>query len=560
MTDSANLLQASGGAAVVSANDPIGYVADLSGKGHHAVQATAANKPLWRGIPKTLGAEVLTNGRFTADTDWTKGAGWTISAPSATKTAGSATGLTQAITLTPGQTYQINYTMTRTAGSLTPRITGGTTVTLTAKSLPGTYTEVFKAEAGNTTIEFLADASFAGTVRSVTLKPVTAMSNMGAWQFGSPRRLITPAINFTASNKLTVIISTQYDQAAAATTALGVGNWAATPGTVWVGYAPPPVGRIRGDTSSGSITLGTIDQEGQIGGAGSLEYVDCHEFDLAETALADEITITTAGVVRTGASSGSAGGGGNFGNVTVDIGYASYRGITTRVIVINRLLTADEKAAAIAWARQGRVFGCTLGDSTVAPLANPLGVASRVSSFVGGLVTGRAALAESGRRIADMKTFWNALSDKSALQAVFIQIGLNDVKGRVGENTATTAQVIADLQDLVDTVNAAKPSGCKTYICGLTPCKVWLDAATNPTAAYQSWLDVNESIAGSGGSPITGVDGRITSHVAALNDGSGNLQAIYDYNSDGVHESNEARFIIAQAWRAQLEADGLVSA
>lgn len=544
-----------GTGAVAAENDPIGYVTDLSGKGNHAVQATAANKLLWRGIPKTLGTELLTNGRFTADATWTKGTGWTITAPAATKTDGTESVLSQSVSVVAGRCYQLSYTMTRTAGALTPRLTGGTTVSATARSAGGTYTEIIQAVTGNVMLEFSADASFAGTVRSVTLKEVTQSVLKGGYMFGSPRRIITPTIAFSGSDKLTVIFSNQYDQAIASTTCVGVGNWSTTAGTAWAGYATSPVGRLRGSTGQNTKQLATTDEAG---GAGSREYVDFHEFDLAQVAQADEISITTGGVVRPGTSSGAAAGDGNLANSTIDIGYASFRGIVSRVLVINRLLTPQEKADAIAWCRQGRVFAATIGDSTVAALSGTLPNASRVSSFVGGLVTGRFDQAVAGYRISHALTDWNEATDKGALQAVFIQIGLNDVKGRVGEGTATTAQVLADLQSLVNTVRADVSASCRVYICGLTPCKAWLDAASFPADAYQAWLDVNEAIAGSGATPITGVDGRVTSHVAALNDGSGNLQSIYDFNSDGVHESNEARFIVAQAWRTQLEADGLV--
>lgn len=555
--DETLLFQSSAGStAVVNENDPIGYVTDQSPNAVNAVQSTAGNRPLWRGGPRTLGSEILVNGRFTADASWTKGTDWTISAPLATKVAGSATGLSQAVTLVAGTTYQLSYTMTRSAGSLTPRVTGGTTVSMTARSAGGTYLEVFRAVTGNTTFEFLADATFAGTVKSVSLKAVTSSVNKGAYVFGSPQRIVTPAINFSGSDKMTVIYSTLFDQAIASTTLAAIGNWATTNGTIWCGYGTNPVGRIRGDTSSGSITLAAPDT---LVGAGGASYVDMHEFDLAQTALADEITVTTVGVERSGTASGSAGGGGNWNSsITVDLGVASYRGIINRIIVINRLLTAEEKANALAWVKEGHVFGATLGDSTIAGLSGAIPIASRASSFCSGLVCGRYELAESGRRIADMLTFWNALPEYNTLDCVFIQIGLNDVKGRVGENLATAATVISDLQNLVNVVKADVSATCKVYVCGLTPCKAWLDTATNPTAANAAWTAVNEAIAGNGATPITNVDGRVTSHVAALDDGAGNLNAIYDYNSDNVHPSNEARWIIAQAWRAQLEADDLV--
>lgn len=557
---SSNLFQLSTGSTAVAApNDPIGYAVDLSGKAHHATQATAGNRMLWRGIPRDLGAELLTNGRFTADTDWTKGTGWTISAPIATKTAGSAAVLSQSVTLTAGQTYQLSYTMTRSAGSLTPRFTGGTTASAPARSASGSYNEVIVAVSGNVTIEFSADAAFAGTVKSVTLKPVTAMSLMGGQMFGSPRRLVTPAINFTGSDKLTVIMGLNYSQETSNTTAVAVGNVATTAGTAWCGYATNPAGRIRGDSGTAVVTLG-VSETPIGGGGGALDYVDCHEFDLSETTIADEVTITTCGVVRAGASSGTTAGGGTIGNVTVDLGIASFRGIINRVVVINRLLSPEEKEAAINWVRDGRVYAAVMGDSTVASLFSPLPNVFRVSSFVGGLVTGRYEISESGRRIADMLGFWNALDTVSHLQAVIIQIGLNDVKGRVGEGTATTAQVISDLQNLVDTVRADVSSSCKILICGLTPCKAWLDLASDPAAAYQAWLDVNAAIAGTHSTNIAGVDARVTSHVAELNDGAGNLLEIYNYADDDVHESAEARFIIAQAWRAGLEGLGLLQA
>jgi lysophospholipase L1-like esterase len=164
-----------------------------------------------------------------------------------------------------------------------------------------------------------------------------------------------------------------------------------------------------------------------------------------------------------------------------------------------------------------------------------------------------------GDRIADQMTLWSAAPGKDALECVFMQIGLNDIKGRIGTGSATSADIITELQAAVTTVRASIPASCKIYISGLTPCKVWLDAAAQPVAAYDGWLAVNEAISGSGSTPITGVDGRVTSHVAALNDGSGNLATIYQSDStDGVHINSEARFIIAQAWRTQLEADGLV--
>ena len=121
----------------------------------------------------------VANPGFDADSDWTKGTGWTIADGVATKAAGTASVLSQAVSLVAGATYVLTWTMTRSAGTLTPRFTGGTTNTGTGMALSGTYEENFVATTGNATLEFYADASFAGTVDNVTL---VAVSNSPALQ------------------------------------------------------------------------------------------------------------------------------------------------------------------------------------------------------------------------------------------------------------------------------------------------------------------------------------------------------------------------------------------
>lgn len=554
------LFQSNTGTAAVSAvNDVIGYITDLSPNAKHLTQATAANRPLWRGASRTLGPELLTNGRIVDDTGFTLGTGWSRSGATLVKVAGTASVASWSASLTAGKLYQLSYTMTRTADTLTPRFTGGTTVSTTARSASGTYTEIIAAVAGNTTLEFSASATFAGSIKSVSLREVTSSVCMGAYMFGSPQRIASSAIDFSNSDKMTIIYSLLYDQAPASGTVVAIGNWATTAGTIWCGYATPPVGRIRGDTGSGSIVLASADISP---GHGASAFVDRFEFDLAQTALSDEVTIYSNGVDRTstGTASGTAGGGGNWSSsATVELGVASSRVTVNRIIVINRLLTADETANAVAWVKRGFAFACVMGDSTVASLYGVSAIAPRVSGFCGGLVCGRYDISESGRKIADMKSFFVAFDDVSKLDAVVIQIGLNDVKGRVGEGTATTAQVIADLQDLVETVAAEVSASCRIYIAQMVPCKAWLLTATNGAAAYAAWQSVNEAIAGNGSTPITGVDRRITSHVAQLSDGADNLAAIHDYDNSGVHEGSEGRWIIAQAWRSDaFEPDGLL--
>ena len=117
-------------------------------------------------------SDPVVNGTMGADTDWTKGTGWTIAAGVATKTAGVASALSQALaTLNPGQSYTVVFDLTRTAGSLTASV-GGTAGT--ARSSNATFTEIIVAGSDGL-LAFTGDATFAGTVDNVTAVPVTSL-------------------------------------------------------------------------------------------------------------------------------------------------------------------------------------------------------------------------------------------------------------------------------------------------------------------------------------------------------------------------------------------------
>jgi hypothetical protein len=124
-----------------------------------------------RGAIEFYGNEMLQNNTFSSGASWTTGTGWSIGAGVATKTAGTASSLAQTLVIptAPGVTYKLTYTITRSAGTITPRFTGGSTVTGTARSASGTYTEYLTAVSGTTTFDFLGDSAFAGTVDDVYL-------------------------------------------------------------------------------------------------------------------------------------------------------------------------------------------------------------------------------------------------------------------------------------------------------------------------------------------------------------------------------------------------------
>lgn len=124
----------------------------------------------------------------------------------------------------------------------------------------------------------------------------------------------------------------------------------------------------------------------------------------------------------------------------------------------------------------------------------------------------------------------------------------------------TAAACIARLQNFINEINRTTLGNAELLVSQINPCKAHLIStygAIDGATAYQKWLDYNDAIAGNGATPITGVSGRITSHVATLNDGTGNLAAEYDIG-DGIHENNAGRQVIANAWIAALEANNIV--
>jgi hypothetical protein len=551
-----------GSTAVTAYGQRIGYLRDESGNSNNATQATDATKPLYRGVPRTLGSDIATNGVFAADSDWTKGTDWSIGSGVATKTAGTAANLSQSLSLTAGVTYAIFFYITRTAGTLTPKFSGTTDVLGAAKNLTGSHVEILTAVTGNNAIEFVADATFAGTIDNVVIKPVNSFVNQGAY-FDGAQRLATGNINLSAGQQMTIIAALNTSQNVATRMFFEFGNYlSSTAGSVAINLNPNPRAYLRG---TASVDVATAATEGTDNNNSTAQIITL-AVDLSKGTTAEELVLGSRGIYPTTTPTAGEAGSSNLANGAVSIGAPKnstqfWKGEVGRVLMVNRLLDSTEYANAVDWVKQGYVYGAAIGDSTIAVNESSVGLAlaRSVPSFVGGLVSPRAtAVCRAGDKIADQKTLWTAIADKTALEVVFIQVGLNDINTFI-DVSKTTAQIIADLQDLVDTVNADKPTGCKTYICGLTPCKVWIgNSGGRQAACYQAWLDINEAIAGNGSSPITGVSGRITSHVAALNDGSGNLLTAYDQNGDGVHPSNEAKFIIAQAWRTQLEADRLV--
>jgi hypothetical protein len=121
--------------------------------------------------------ELVTNGAFAADTDWTKGTGWTIAAGVANKVTAATTALEQEL-LAPvvGDIYQLSYGLTETASGITPSFAGDTAP---ADAGNGTHKPVLVASSTEATLAFTADATAQVDVDNVSVKQYG--SNVSHW-------------------------------------------------------------------------------------------------------------------------------------------------------------------------------------------------------------------------------------------------------------------------------------------------------------------------------------------------------------------------------------------
>ena len=118
-------------------------------------------------------SDLVINGDFATDSDWTKATGWSIGSGVAscdgTQTSGTSLETAANIAFVSGKKYTVTYTLTISAGSVDARLQGGTAVVGTARTSSGTYTEVLTAVSGNNKLRIRGNASFVGTVDNVAV-------------------------------------------------------------------------------------------------------------------------------------------------------------------------------------------------------------------------------------------------------------------------------------------------------------------------------------------------------------------------------------------------------
>ena len=118
---------------------------------------------------------LVTNGTFDTDTDWTKGTGWTISGGVATKAAGLSSVLEQLDAVPSSGLVSVTFDATRTAGVLYVRAGGNTNQASVSAS--GSYEFILDAQGVDTKLRFVADGSFAGTIDNISVYEVDPSDN-----------------------------------------------------------------------------------------------------------------------------------------------------------------------------------------------------------------------------------------------------------------------------------------------------------------------------------------------------------------------------------------------
>jgi len=152
--------------------------------GHHALAPSDAARPLYKTAANTGKAgyaaamaaqpELVTNGTFDTDTDWTKGTGWTISGGVATHDA-VASGFLNPITpiLEENKTYLISWSVVGTSGL---SLRTGTTSTVVVSDMHAVSSAVVTVKGGTALAVYAHAGSMAGPVSidNVSVKEVPA--------------------------------------------------------------------------------------------------------------------------------------------------------------------------------------------------------------------------------------------------------------------------------------------------------------------------------------------------------------------------------------------------
>ena len=241
----------------------------------------------------SYGSELVTNGTFDSDTDWTKGGSWTISGGVATQPSGaSANYITQADILVVGKTYAYSVTVTSANGSNFAQLYTDAGVIRSLLNGAATYTGTFTA-AGNDLRIRAVSSTLDVSVDNISVKEVLFDQADGELTlFNHPDDI--PRIEYAANGSVKgLLIEEQRTNYVADSKTFGIAATGAT-ASVTTSTTEP---YYSGDTVK-RITASAVNEGGDLNFSAALSGDHyCSFYVRSRTGAEQSLKITTSGTV-----------------------------------------------------------------------------------------------------------------------------------------------------------------------------------------------------------------------------------------------------------------------
>lgn len=156
-------------------------------------------------VAPTVGADIITNGGFDADTDWNKGTGWTIGSGVAHHAAGSASVIQQLASLDDTGWYEAQYTLSNGNGFWSALIWGsGATLSL-SHTADDTYIDTGRAIGTASGVKCHASAVI--DIDDISYKPLSLPSLFSTLPIASPDVIAQVAITRTDGTQAGLVLN-----------------------------------------------------------------------------------------------------------------------------------------------------------------------------------------------------------------------------------------------------------------------------------------------------------------------------------------------------------------
>jgi hypothetical protein len=311
--------------------------------GNHRYQTTTGSKPILRGTP-------VGNNLFTSY--GTPGAGWVDSGGGVGTATTSSAALPTTISVGTGNYYRVQYTITRSAGSVQLSMGGRTGI---SRSAAGTYVDYFDNTTNTNTLT-ITGTGFTGTISAIDARNISdgaVTAPYGLQYDGIDDFLTTASVDFTATDKMAVVMGVRkLSDAVGIVTELSA-NVTSNTGSFYV-VAGLDNENYWSGASRGSAAAVIDHIYGSTTAIGPETIVGAWTHDIA----GDQTRMRKNGVLATSARTGNGDKGtGNFGNYAMFFGRRGgttvpFNGLDFGGICVNKTLTASQLSSAERWVAQ----------------------------------------------------------------------------------------------------------------------------------------------------------------------------------------------------------------